>query len=406
MVLEVIETTDTAQAPEGGTLRERVTPRLPEIAARAAETEAARRVPNENIDIIREAGFVRAFAPKEVGGDEREMWDYVDGVRAVTKACPSTGWVTGVLNVHQSCVAHFNSAIREGIWSTGPDTIICSSGTPAMKAKLVEGGVVLSGRGRWSSGCDHAEWAIVGMKVPDLSDGQYPERRFRPMMFMAHRSEYTIEDTWHAESMRGTGSNDLIFEDLFISWDRLEGLDAMTFGYSRGAAETDNWITHVPFPVHFSGFFPAVALGCADGMIEEFIKRAKTRKNAYTGAAGIVNAGGHMRLAESVHEIESLTAYYRQLMEEMQLYGSERRRLNEDRFHQLLQRTPFIAERAVDVVERLFVGAGSSAIFNGSPFQRYWRDVHSCRVHTGMDYDTTKQLHGRNLLGLMPTPDL
>jgi alkylation response protein AidB-like acyl-CoA dehydrogenase len=389
-----------------GSLRDRVTPGLEDIAARASETEQARRVPVENIDIIRDAGFVRAFAPRDRGGDERDMWDYVDGVRAVAKACPSTGWVTGVLNVHQSIVPHFNAEIRDKVWETGPDTIICSSGTPAIKAKLVDGGVVVNGKGQWSSGSDHAEWAIVGLKVPDVSDARYPERRYRPMMFMAHRSEYTIEDVWYAEAMRGTGSNNLVFDDLFLSWDRLEGLDAMTFGYSRGQGDSDSWITHIPFPIHFSCFFPAVALGCADAMIEEFTKRQKGRKNAYTGAAGILNPGGHMRLAESVHEIESLTVYYRKLMDDIQEYGMQRTPLNEEHFSRLLHRLPFVAERAVQVVQRLFVGAGSSAIGSASKFQRYWRDAHACRLHTGMDYDTYKQLAGRNMLGLMPTPDL
>jgi alkylation response protein AidB-like acyl-CoA dehydrogenase len=391
--------------PAGQSLRERVSPRLDEIAARAQQTEDQRSVPAENIEIIKEAGFVRAFAPREYGGDERDMWDYVDGVRAVTKACPSTGWVTGVLNVHQSIVPHFNRSIRDAVWADGPDTVIGSSGTAVIKAELVDGGVIVDGRAQWSSGCQHAEWIMVGLKVPDIGDA-IPNNRYRPMMFLAHRDEFTIEDTWYTESMKGTGSNDLIFNQLFVDWSRIEGTDALSFGYSRGVGNSDSWVTRLPIPIHFSCFFPAVALGCADGMIEEFMKRTKTRRNAYTGAAGIVNPGAHMRLAESVHEIESLTAYYKQQMEEMQEFGQSGDRLDEERWHRMLQRLPFISDRALNVVERLFVGAGSSAIASGGKLQRYWRDAHACRMHAGMDYDSSLQHHGRNMLGLMMTPDL
>ncbi len=391
---------------QGESLSERIRPFLDEIASRAQQTEDDRRVSKANIDLIRQAGFVRSFVPKKYGGDERDLWDYLEAVRLITQACPSTGWVTGVSNVHQVAVSLYRPEIQEQVWADGPDTWIVSSGTPAMVGKLTDGGVILNGRGRWSSGCDHAEWAMVGLKVPDVSDELYPGRTLRPFMFLAHKSEYTIEDTWQSRSMAGSGSNDLLFDNVFVSTDRLEGLDALTFLYSKGAGTVDNWLANVPMPASFAAFLPAIALGCADGMIAEFVKRQKVRKNAYSGAAGIVNASGHMRLAESMHEIESLTAYYRQIIDEMREFGERRQRLTEPAFHEMIERLPFITERALQVVERLFVGAGSSALATFNPMQRYWRDAHAARMHTGSDYDTCMQIYGRNILGLMPTPDL
>jgi 4-hydroxyphenylacetate 3-monooxygenase len=387
-------------------LSELIRPHLDAIAKRANETETARTVPPENIALIREAGFMRALLPAVLGGDERDLWDYCDGVRTVTKACPSTGWVTGVLNVHPAALCHYDVSVQKEILATGVDTIICSSGTPAMKAKLAEGGITVSGQGRWSSGCDHAEWALIGVKVPDPSDAQYPERRYRDYMFFAHKSEYVIEDTWYSKGQRGSGSKDLIFKNLFVPNRRLERLDAVYLNYSHGAGTVDSWIARVPFPLLFACFLPAIALGCADGMIAEFTKRQRVRKNAYTGAQGILNSAGYMRLAESVHEIESLTAYYRELMYSMQSHGERRERLTEAKALQMQATLPFITTRAVHVIERLFEAAGSSAIADFNPMQRYWRDGHTVRLHTGSDYDTFLQHHGRFMLGLTPTADL
>ena len=387
-------------------LSDRIRPHLSEIAKRAAATEAARMVPVENIDLIRKAGFVRAFVPAVLGGDERDLWDYCDGVRTVTKACPSTGWVTGVLNVHQAAICHYAPSVQKEVWATGADTVICSSGSPAIKAKLAEGGIIVTGKGRWSSGCDHAEWAIVGVKVPDMSDTQYPERNYRDFLFMAHRSEYVIEDTWYSTGMRGSGSKDLVFKDLFVPYRRMERMDAVMFNYSHGAGSVDSWISRVPFPLLFGVFLPAIALGCADGMIEEFTKRQRSRKNAYTGAKGILNPAGYIRLAESVHELESLSVYYRHLLDAMQKHGERSERLTEAKFMEMQSKFPFITTRAVSVIDRLFEGAGSSAIADFNPMQRYWRDGHTARLHTGSDYDMSMQHHGRSLLGLMPTPDL
>ncbi len=387
-------------------LSDAIRPHLGTIAKRAAATEEARMVPPENIALVKEAGFVRALVPAQFGGDERDLYDYCDGIRTITKACPSTGWVSGVLNIHPVATGHFTLETQREIMRTGVDTIICSSGTPSMKAKLAKGGICVTGRGRWSSGCDHAEWAVVGIKVPDLADARYPERNYRDYMFMAHRSEFTIDDTWYSTGLRGTGSKDLVFDNLFVPYSRMERLDALNFGYTKGTGTVDSWITHLPFALLFAIFLPAVVLGCADGMVEQFTKRQRARKNAYTGAAGVLNPAGYMRLTESVHELESLTLYYRKLLDDMQAYGERRERLTEASFFDMQARMPFVAERAVQVIDRLFEGSGSSAIADFNLMQRYWRDGHTARLHQGMDYDIAMQNHGRSMIGLPPTPDL
>jgi alkylation response protein AidB-like acyl-CoA dehydrogenase len=398
---------NTAKSVAVESLSDRIRPHLATISKRAAATEAARTVPAENIAILREAGFIRAMVPKSLGGDERDLTDYCAGVRTLAKACPSTGWVAGVLNIHQPGLLNFNPAVRKQIWKDGAvDTIICSSGSPQMKAKLADGGILVSGRGRFSSGCDHAEWAIVGVKVPDLSDSQYPERRYRDYMFLAHRSEFSIDDTWYSTGMRGSGSKDLVFDKLFVPQERMERLDALTFGYGAGVGTVDSWLARAPFALLFAAFLPAVALGCADGMVEEFTKRQRVRKNALSGAQGILNPAGYMRLAESVHELESLGIFYNHLLDQMQDFGARAERLTEEKFYDMYAKLPFIATRATHVIDRLFEAAGASAIADFNPMQRYWRDGHTVRLHQGMDYDVIQQHHGRSLLGLMPTPDL
>ena len=400
------ETRTFSKPASRSSLSDNIRPHLAAIAKRAAACEAARTVPVENIEIIRDAGFMRAFLPAALGGDERDVCDYNDGVRTLAKACPSTAWVAGVLNVHPAAICHFDVSVQKEILATGVDTVMCSSGSPAMKARLADGGIVVSGRGRFSSGCDHAEWAMVGVKVPDTSDSQFPERRFRDFLFMAHRSEYVIDDTWYTAGLRGTGSKDLVFDNLFVPYRRMERLDAIYLGYSHGASTVDSWIGRIPFPLLFATFMSAVALGCADGMIEEFTKRQRTRKNILTGAQGILNPAGHMRLAESVHELESLTAYYRELLNEIQRHGERGDRLTEAKALHMQSTIPFITTRAVHVIDRLFEASGASSIADFNPMQRYWRDSHTTRLHVASDYDVSLLHHGRYMLGLMPTADL
>lgn len=399
-------------APETGVatglrpLSDNIRGALDSFAERAAATEQARMVSDENIELLRDAGFMRALVPADTGGDQRDLTDFCDAVRTVAAACPSTGWVAGVLNVHPIGVLHFRSTMQDEVWSTGPDTVICSSGSPIMKATIADGGIRVSGKARWASGCDHAEWALVGVKVPDLGDSEYQQRNYRPYMFLAHRSQFVIDDAWYSTGMRGSGSKDLVFDDLFVPWERLERLDAMNFGYAHGAGTSEYWAAWLPFPLLFSVFLPAVALGCADGMLKEFMTRQRVRKNAYTGAQGILNPAGYTRLAESVNELDSLTAYYRGLLHSLQQQGERRDRVTERSFMQTQANLSFVTDRAVQVIDRMFEGAGSSAIADANPMQRFWRDGHTVRMHQGSDYDQQMQHLGRSLLGLPPTPDL
>ena len=397
---------DDVERYEGRTLSDRISPYLEEIASRAAETEAARNLPAANMRHIVNAGFMRSLAPKAVGGDEVDLSEFHDAVRLLTRACPSTGWVAGVLGIHPPAVPHFHPDVQKEIWAQGPDVVLGSSGSPLIKARLTDGGIVVSGRNRWSSGCDYAEWILIGVKVPDASDAHFPERNYVDHMFFAHRSQYEIDDTWYSTGMRGTGSKDLIFDDLFVPLERLETSAALNFNYAHGSGTVDSWLCRMPFPLVFVSFLPAIALGCADGMVEQFVKRQRSRKNAYTHAKGILNPAAHMRLAESIHELESLTVYYKHLLDTLQEHGETGAPLTQEKFFELQSKWPFVTDRAVAVLDRLFKGAGSSAIADFNKMQRYWRDGTTVRLHTGSDYDVSLLHHGRNIIGLMPTPDL
>ena len=152
---------------EGSTLSERIDPYLEEIGSTAAETEAARQVLPETMRHIINAGYMRGLVPKAWGGDELDLFEFCDGVRTLTKACPSSGWVAGVMGIHPPAVPHFRPEVQQEIWGDSPDVVIGSSGTGLMKAREADGGVVISGRAKWSSGCDYSDWVMVALRVSE-----------------------------------------------------------------------------------------------------------------------------------------------------------------------------------------------------------------------------------------------
>src|SRR3979409_1699913 len=64
----------------------------PMIAARAAEIEAARRVPLDLVETLRSSGIFRMLAPKSHGGLELELWAVLKIMAALAKIDGSFWW--------------------------------------------------------------------------------------------------------------------------------------------------------------------------------------------------------------------------------------------------------------------------------------------------------------------------
>jgi hypothetical protein len=85
-------------------------------------------------------------------------------VAALAGACGGTAWAFSLLCTHSHQLAMFSQQLQDEIWGDNPDATASSSIAPFSQIEEAEGGVYLSGEMGWSSGCDHAEWAIVGMR--------------------------------------------------------------------------------------------------------------------------------------------------------------------------------------------------------------------------------------------------
>ncbi|RBH42824.1 flavin-dependent monooxygenase, partial [Pseudomonas sp. MWU13-2860] len=147
-------------------LLETLSPILPAIAANARRAEEERTVPPENVALLKGIGFHRAFQPKQYGGLEISLPEFADCVATLAGACASTAWAVSLLATHSHQIALFSAQLQEEVWGSNPDATASSSIAPLGRAEAADGGVLLSGEMGWSSGCDHAEWAILGFRRP------------------------------------------------------------------------------------------------------------------------------------------------------------------------------------------------------------------------------------------------
>jgi 3-hydroxy-9,10-secoandrosta-1,3,5(10)-triene-9,17-dione monooxygenase len=92
----------------------RIAALLPQIRARAAETERLGRVPDDIVQALTEAGVFRAVQPRQWGGLELDLATFYEGMVLIASACASTGWVASVVGIHPWQIALFaNEAQRE-----------------------------------------------------------------------------------------------------------------------------------------------------------------------------------------------------------------------------------------------------------------------------------------------------
>jgi alkylation response protein AidB-like acyl-CoA dehydrogenase len=381
-------------------LREKVRAILPQIAANADRTEQERRVPDENMELIRQTGFFRVFQPKRYGGLEGRIQQFGPCLVDISEACSATGWVAGLLAQHVYAIALYSRKTQDEIWGNGGEDLIGSSVAPVGKAELVDGGILLSGKFGFSSGCDHAQWYMLGFRHPGF------EPPFDKHYALVPRSDLTIIDDWHTVGLSGTGSKTLIVDKAFVPEHRCESIVALNNGNSRGFGSNDNPIYHGAFGPHFGVGFSAVAIGTVRRMATLYAEKQKSRTKVYTGQSAIARSPAVMRLGKAVHTNEAAMAFL-----EKQWRSIDERHLsgqlpNLDEMSLWRTSGGFQIQLSIQAADELFGGSGGSAWFTSNEMQRLWRNVHMCGAHAGTDYDTCSEIYGRRLLGLELDPTL
>jgi 3-hydroxy-9,10-secoandrosta-1,3,5(10)-triene-9,17-dione monooxygenase len=184
---------------------------VPVLKQRASRTEQLRQIPPETVQDLIASGLIRIGNPPCYGGLDVEYDALFDVAWELGRACGSTAWCYSLWTAHNWWLGHFPERAQGEFFASGPDTLASSGLNPGGgKAEPVAGGLHVSGRWSFSSGCDAARWVILA--VPG-SNG--------PIWVLIPRPEYDILDTWFTSGMRGTGSKDIVVRDAFVPAHRI-----------------------------------------------------------------------------------------------------------------------------------------------------------------------------------------
>lgn len=374
---------------------------LPAIAANAAQAEKDRKAPDENIALLKGIGMHRAFQPKPYGGMEVSLPQFADCVVALAGACASTAWAFSLLCTHSHQLAMFSKQLQDEVWGDNPDATASSSIAPFGKVEETEGGVIFNGEMGWSSGSDHAEWAIVGCRRQNDEGGQDYCFAVLP------RSDYEIRDDWFAAGMKGSGTKTLIIKDVFVPNHRIQKAKDMMEGRSAGfGLYPDSKIFYTPYRPYFASGFAAIGLGIAERMLEAYREKTKNRVRAYTGVNVGTATPALMRLAESTHQVGAARAFLEKTWQEHAEHSERHQYPSRETLAFWRTNQAYAVKMCIQAVDRLFEAAGGTSWFESSEMQRLFRDSHMTGAHAYTDYDICAQILGRELMGLDPDPSM
>jgi len=210
---------------------------IPRLAERAPAAAAARQLPAQTIAEYRDAGILRILQPKRFGGMQGRFSLFSRIVEELTYGCASSAWVYAVLAEHQWIIAQYPEQAQVDVWGDNPEAVASSSLAPRAAAKPVAGGWRLSGRYSFSSGCDYAQWAILGAFLGQAGDPRCIAYLLVPL------AEVEIVDDWQVLGLAGTGSKSLVLDDVFVPEHRSVMVSDLFAGTPPGA------LVHPDYPV-------------------------------------------------------------------------------------------------------------------------------------------------------------
>lgn len=355
---------------------------IPALRERAARCIADRDVAAETISEMREAGFFRILQPRRWGGFEMHPNIFFDVQKALAEGCMSTGWMYGVVGCHPYELALFPDRAQQEVWGDDSATLASSSYQPVGRVTPVEGGFRLSGHWGFSTGSAHCSWVLLGALVPPAEPGGMPDQR----TFLLPRSDYRIDrDAWHVFGLQGTGSHDIIVEDVFVPEYRTHrGADGFACT-NPGQAENDGPLYSLPWAQIFVRSVSTAAFGGARAAIDAAIDIAKTRISSNTGKASkddplLMNA-----IAKAEAQIGEMEQTLRLSFDELITHANHgepvpmrTRALNA--YH-----SSTVVRRLADLVDELVQLLGGRAIYTNSAIIQPWLDLHAGRAHVAND---------------------
>jgi alkylation response protein AidB-like acyl-CoA dehydrogenase len=375
----------------------------PMIEAAADRIEAERRIVPEVVAALHEAGLFRMLLPASLGGSGSDVVAFNQVIETIAAADASTAWCLAQQVASTQAASFLDPKVAREIFAS-PDGAVAWGPPAGAKAVVTDGGYIVNGRWRFASGSEHCPW-LGGHCAVIEADGKprldaHGRSVMRTVLFRKERATFT--DIWHVLGLRGTASNAYEVKDLFVPEAYSTWRDSVPD--RRG----DEPLARIPLLTLYGMDFSGVALGLARASLEAFKTLAATKKPSPMHGSPVPlreHPVIQARVAEATGQLQSARAYLLDMLRVFWDAATAKRAVSLEQRAQLRIAITGSMEQASRVVDFAFRTAGADAIFQGSPFERRFRDMHTVTAQ-GQAHLSNFEGAGQALFGIETTQRL
>lgn len=366
--------------------QEKVNALLADIRLRRGEFEEQRFISNDVVEQFKDIGIYRSFVPTEFGGGGKTPSEFLKMIEAISAADGSAGWVAS-FGMNPAYLASLPADTLNEVWKDSPDIVFAGGIFPPQNAEKVDGGYIINGRWQFASGCMGASLLGVGI-MPD-DDSKLPRMAVLPA------DKVTIEKTWQVHGMVGTGSFDLVVDNVFVpeQWTFIRGgkptIDAPFFKY--------------PSLSFAAQVLSVTALGIAREAIDVVVNSAKGRKSV-TGAPNLGERHyAQIEIAKAEAKVRSSRAFFYEATDEVWDVIMQGDEPTEHQVSMVRLATTNVTRECAEATRIAYQLSGMQGAYLDHPLSRCFRDVHLATQHAFMG-EVTYQNAGAMMFGHQPFP--
>lgn len=371
-----------ADATEIGKLAEKENAEAEENASISANVAQA----------IKDSPISKMNLPKEYGGPQVSLRDFGEIVRTVAYYNVSASWLTFLYPLHNTLPSFLGKEARDEIVNQGGliSDIFAAVGT----AEEYGDGYRINGKWAFASGVNYSDWIGVGVKM-QLPGMDEPE----VCLPILRTSDLQIVENWDTFGLRGTGSNQIIADNVYVPKERILPISRLEFGGKPPEEDYDKDYPfyHVPYFSAFYLGFPYMVLGGTKRVIDEFKSATEKRRRLMdNGLLESESPRSQRVMAEITTDFHAAEALMDQYIKKLE---NSRNSENPTPAAEFFAIRTKIMKICTDIAVRVLLTLGGAALYKGGPIEQFFRDILSVATHKTSLYEDSVQAYGLELFG-------
>lgn len=367
----------------------------------ADQTDFDKKLPDEVMEKVKEAGFHKLLRPKAYGGQDLDYYTFGDIIRTVANYNVSAAWLTYFAIIHETWPAFLDKQGRDELFGTGE--LMADVFAPVGKVENDGEGYRISGTWNFCSGVPYCDWIAVGA-IHQMHDGTQPEFG----LFIVQKKDLEIIENWDALGLKGTGSHAVKLDNVYVPANYVFNVTRVVGGATApdGNYEPDYQIFNVPYLAFFLAGFAHVAIGGVERLIRNFKEKTENRVRIFNNNTNEKNAGTAQRtLAELNIQLTALKALAKDYADRLHRYQDAGIRvLDEEEREQLFAIRGYIAKTCAEMATRILITLGGNSVYKSDGTERFVRDILTVAAHPTHQYEDAMAGYGSAILGFKGHP--